>query len=165
MISVGLKDYWKNNKKNSLKWKLKNLRWELRYAWRRAWYGYDDMDTIEMYVSFIERYKAILKDFRKHHHGLFNVPEEYRDIYNKYFFDEEETDAIIDTMIYHLEMMDEDNVEKILYGMNIYDDEYSIEEYLNTITPERMKNISNVMNQNKEAFMKLFNLFFWDLWD
>jgi uncharacterized protein YihD (DUF1040 family) len=161
MISIGLKDYWKNNKKNSLKWKLKNLRWELRYAWRRAWYGYDDIDVIEIGCSFIERYKVILKDFRKHHHGLFNVPEEYRDIFNKYFFNEEETDAIIDIMIYHLEMMDEDCVEKVLYGMNIYDDDYEIAENMY----ERYKRISSVMNQNKEAFMKLFNLFFWDLWD
>lgn len=165
MISIGLKDYWKNNKKNSLKWKLKNLRWELRYAWRRAWYGYDDIDVIEIDCSFIERYKVILKDFRKYHCGLFNVPEEYRDVFNKYFFNEEETDVIIDTMIYHLEMMDEDHVEKVLYGMNIYDDEYSVEEYLNTITPERMKKVSFIMNQNKEAFMRLFSLFFWDLWD
>ena len=66
-MTIGLKNYWKDNKKNSLKWKLKNLRWELRYAWRRAWYGYDDMDIIEMYASFIERYKAILKDYRENH--------------------------------------------------------------------------------------------------
>jgi hypothetical protein len=160
-MQIGLKDYWKDNKHNSLRWKIKNLRWELRYAWRRAWYGYDDMDIIEMNTTFIERYKAILKDYRKSHMGLFNVPEEYRDVYNKLFFDEEETDAIIDTMIFHLEMMDEDYVEKKLYGKNVYDDDYKISEY----TLERNKRIFSVMNQNKEAFMKLFNIFFWDLWD
>ena len=127
-MSIGLKDFWKDNKRNSLKWKLKNLRWELRYAWRRAWYGYDDMDIIEMNTTFIERYKAILKEYRKSHMGLFNVPEEYRDTYNKLFFDEEETDAIIDTMIYHLEMMDNDHVEKVLYGKNTYDDDYDFDK-------------------------------------
>ena len=45
--TIGLKNFWKNNKRSSLKWKLKNLRWELRYAWRRAWEGHDDMDMIE----------------------------------------------------------------------------------------------------------------------
>ena len=57
--------------------------------------------------------------------------------------------------------MDEDNVEKLLYGKNVYDDDYNFKEY----TMERCKRISLVMNQNKEAFMKLFNLFFWQLWD
>ena len=160
MISIGLKDYWRNNKYNSLKWKLKNLRWELRYAWRRAWRGYDDIDIIEMNTMFIERYKVILKEYRKYHHGLFNVPEEYRE-FNKLYFNDEETDIIIDTMIYHLEMMDEDHVEKVLYGK--YDDDYEINEKINML--ERYKRIYSVMNQNKEAFMKLFSLFFWDLWD
>lgn len=161
-MSVGLKYYWKDNKHNSLKWKIKNLRWELRYAWRRAWRGYDDMDIIEMYYTFIERYKAILKDYRKKHMGLFNVPEEYRDAFNdRLFFDDDETNAIIDTMIFHLKMMDEDYVEKVLYGKNVYDDDYEIIGNMF----ERHKRIFSVMNQNKEAFMKLFNLFFWDLWD
>ena len=158
-MSIGLKYYLKNNKHNSLKWKIKNLRWELRYAFQRAWYGYDKIDIIATYYNFIERYKAILKDYRKHHHCLFNVPEEYRDVFNKLYFNEEETDIIINTMIYHLEMMDEDHVENILYGKN----DYEIDENINMF--ERYKHIYSVMNQNKEAFMKLFNLFFWDLWD
>ena len=160
MISIGLKDYWKNNRHNSLRWKIKNLRWELRYAWKRAWYGYDDMDIIEMYANFIERYKTILKYYREHHMGLFNVPEEYEDTFNKLHFNEEETNAIIDTMIYHLEMMDEDHVEKVLYGKNIYDDDYEIAENMF----EKYKHIYSIMNQNKDAFMKLFNIFFWNLW-
>ena len=160
---IGLKNFWKNNKKNSLKWKLKNLRWELRYAWKRAWDGYDDMDMIEMFDCFIERYKAILKDFREYHWGLFVVPEEYRDSLNKFEFDEEETNIIIDMMIYHLEMMDENHVEKILYGKNVCDDDYEILKGKDAI--DRAKRIYSVMEQNKNAFMKLFSLFFYQLWD
>jgi hypothetical protein len=160
---IGLKNFWKNNKKNSLKWKLKNLRWELRYAWKRVWDGYDDMDMIEMFDSFIERYKAILKDFRKHHWGLFVVPEEYRDELDKLEFDEEETDIIIDMMIFHLEMMDEDHVEKVLYGKNINDDDYEI--YRGKDAVDKYKRIYSVMEQNKDAFMELFRLFFYQLWD
>ena len=64
-------------------------------------------------------------------------------------------------VIFHLEMMDEDYVEKLLYGKNVYDDDYiptcrSFNEY---------KRISSIMNQNKNAFMKLFDIFFWELWD
>lgn len=54
-----------------------------------------------------------------------------------------------------------DYVEKLLYGKNVYDDDYiptcrSFDEY---------KRISSIMNQNKNAFMKLFNIFFWELYD
>lgn len=162
-IDIGLKNYWKNNKKSSLKWKIKNLKWELRYAWKRAWDGYDDMDMIELFDCFIERYKAILKDFRKHHYGLFLVPREYRESLNKIEFDEEETDVIIDMMIFHLEMMDENYVEKILYGKNIDDDDYEICMGKDAI--DRAKRIHSVMEQNKDAFMELFRLFFYQLWD
>lgn len=162
-MSFGLKDYWKDNKKCSLKWKLKNLKWELRYAWKRAWDGYDDMDMIEMFDCFIERYKDILKDYKKYHHGLFTVPQEYRDSFNKLYFDEEETDIIIDMMIYHLEMMDENHVEKILYGKNVYDDDYEILKGKELI--DKVKRIGSVMEQNKNSFMELFSLFFYQLWD
>ena len=61
-MSLGLKDYWKDNKRNSLRFKLKNLKWELIYAWQRAWRGYDDMDVIEIQWTFVERCKKTLKD-------------------------------------------------------------------------------------------------------
>ena len=84
------------------------------------------------------------------------------DDFKKDHFNEEETDIIIDTIIYHLELMDEDNVEKLLYGKNVYDDDYDIQ---NDISLEKCKRISAIVDQNKELFMKLFNLFFWQLWD
>lgn len=160
-MTIGLKDYLKSNKHSSLKCKIKNLRWELKYAWQRAWYGYDCMDWIEMFACFIERYKAILKDYRENHWGLLNVPEEYRDVFDKYSFDEEETDVIIDTMIYHLEMMNEDHVEKVLYGKNI--DDYSLENFEEF--EKYLKNNTLEKTNHKDAFMELFSLFFYNLWD
>ena len=168
-MTIGLRDYLKTKKTSSLRCRIKNLKYELKYAWQRAWYGYDSMDWIEMFACFIERYKAILKDYRKNHWGLLCVPKEYRDVFNKYSFNEIETDVIIDTMIYHLEMMDEDYVEKVLYGKNI--DDYSLdrfeefEEYLKNNTIEKNNRIYSVMEQNKDAFMELFSLFFYNLWD
>lgn len=157
---LDLKETWKRRKGCYLKHRLSDLKWEFIYAWRRALYGYDDRDVFNMSDMFIERYKAILKDYRKKNNGLFNVPEEYRDVFNKLNFNEEETNAIIDTMIFHLEMLDEYRVEKILYGKNVYDDDYNYKEY----TVEKANRVFSVMNQNKEAFMRLFGLFFWDLW-
>lgn len=159
-MSIGLKNVWKHTKGSRLTYKFKRLKWELFYAWQRAWNGYDDMDSIAMYYTFIERYKVVLKDLRKYHQGLFSVPEEYKEVFNKDYFNEEETDVIIETMIYHLEMMDEDHVEKVLYDKNVYDNDYEIDKNMF----QRYKRIFSIMNQNKEAFMELFNLFFWDLW-
>ena len=162
-MPIGLKGYLEENRKNSLRIKLSNLKRELKYAWQRAYRGYDDCEIWNMYSYFVARYKEILKDYRENHYSLLNVPsEEYRNIFGKLYFNCEETDDIIDTMIFHLEMMDEDHVEKVLYGKNIFDDDY---DFKKDFSIEKTKRVFSVMDQNKEAFMRLFNLFFWDLWD
>ena len=161
-MTIGLKGAWKRTNGDRLKVRVNELIWDIRYAWQRAWRGYDNADVFSIDSHFIERYKAILKNFNKTRHCLFNIPEKYREQFNgRLNFTDEETSIIIDTMIYHLEMMNEDNVEKVLCGTNIYDKDYNWK--LRTV--DDLKRIASVMNQNKEAFMKLFNDFFWDLWD
>lgn len=160
-MNIGLKGSWKRTKGCSLKHRVNELIWDIRYAWQRAWRGYDNADIFNMDYCFVERYKAILKEYKDMHNCLFNIPEKYREQFNgRLNFTDEETDVIIDTMIFHLEMMDEDYVEKVLYGQNIHDEGYNFR--IRTI--EDYKRISSIMNQNKEAFMKLFTDFFWDLW-
>ena len=168
MNKIGLKYFWQNHKGCSLKYKLKELRWELRYAFKRAWVGYDDVDVFSYNSRFRERLIAILERFKETHMGLWWVPKEsehyeylgYLDeCANRRCFNEEETDMIIETMIWHLKMMDEDFCEKQLYGDYVYDDNYRHKDIKELIK------IGNVMHQNKEAFMKLFNMFFYDLWD
>lgn len=162
-MAIGLKGSLKELKGRSLRYKLKEIRWNLRYAWQRAWRGWDSRDMFNMYTSFIDRRKEILKAYRKNHCTLLNIPEEYRHIFgNRFFFNEDETNMILDMLIFHLDMMDEDYVEKLLYGKNIYDADYVFDK---DFAIEKCKRISSVIEQNKEAFMRLFNLFFWDLWD
>ena len=169
MIALGLKDFFINIKtdKTNIKDFFRELRWQLKYAWRRAWYGYDDVDMFECFEMFRRRMIRILKDFINHGNALLNLPQEsehYNELLKKFperCFDDKNTKLIYQTMIFHLQMMDEDYVEKILYGNNVYDDDYevgcrSIEDY---------KRIYSVMRQNKNAFMKLFSLFYFDLWD
>lgn len=161
-MALGLKGSWRETNGCRFIHRLKELKWNIKYAWQRAWRGWDDTEKFAMGYNFIERTKQILQSYRKNHMSLFNVPEEYRNEFNdRLHFNEEETNMIIDTMIYHLEMMDEDYVEKVLYGKNIYDIDYDF----SNINPERTKHIYVIMEQNKQAFMKLFNLFFWNLWD
>lgn len=169
MNDLGLKDFFVSSKKEKpkLRYFLRQLCWELKYAWRRVWIGYDDVDMIECFEMFRRRMIRILEDFINHGNGLLNLPQEseyYKELLKKFpegYFDEENTKLIYQAMIFHLQMMDENYVEKKLYGNNIYDDDYevdyrSIGDY---------KRIYSVMRQNKDAFMKLFSLFYYDLWD
>ena len=169
MDDLGLKDFFVSSKKEKpkLRYFLRQLRWELKYAWRRVWIGYDDVDFFECFEMFRRRMIRILEDFINHGNGLLNLPQEsehYKELLKKFsegYFDDENTKLIYRTMIFHLQMMDENYVEKKLYGNNIYDDDYevhyrSIGDY---------KRIYSVMRQNKDAFMKLFSLFYYDLWD
>lgn len=161
-MNIGLKGAWKRTKGCRLKHRINELIWDIKYAWQRAWRGYDNADVFNMDYCFIEKYKVILKEYNKTRHCLFNIPEKYREQFTgRLNFTDAETNAIIDTMIYHLEMMNEDNIEKVLYGKNIHDKDYDWR--IRTI--DDRKRIASVMNQNKEAFMKLFNDFFWDLCD
>lgn len=91
---------------------------------------------------------------------MFSIPDKYKKEYDtRLFHTEEETNNIIDEMIYNLQMMDEDFVEKVLYGNNILDDNYHFK------TPEETKLIFSTMDQHKEKFMELFSDYFWQLWD
>lgn len=166
--NLGLKDFFVSSKKNKprIKHFFRELCWELRYAWRRTWRGYDDVDMFECFEMFRRRMIRILEDFIKHGNSLFNIPtqsEHYDELIKKFpqeYFDEKHTELIYQTMIYHLQMMDEDYVEKILYGNNVNDD-YEI----GCRTVDNYKRICSVMKQNKDAFMKLFSLFYFQLWD
>lgn len=166
--TIGLKYFCKWYKGIRLGYKLNRLLWELRYAFKRAWIGYDDVDVFECYERFRIRMILILTRFKETHCGLWWVPEESEhydhlgdidDYARRRYFNEEETDTIIEMMIWHLQMMDENFVEKQLYGDCVYDDDYKDK------TNEELKRISKVMNQNKDAFMKLFNMFYYNLWD
>lgn len=169
MDDLGLKDFFVSSRKDKVKPRrfFRELGWELRYAWRRAWIGYDDVDMFECFEMFRRRMIRILEDFIKHGHGLLNLPQEsehYDELLKRFpkgYFDEKNTELIYQTMIFHLQMMDEDYVEKILYGSNVYDDDYQI----GCRSIEDRKRISSVIRQNKNAFMKLFSLFYFDLWD
>ena len=169
MNDLGLKDFLVSGRKekHSLRYFLKQLRWELKYAWCRAWIGYDDVDFFECFEMFRRRMIRILEDFINHGHAYLAIPTQskhYDELLKRFpqgHFDEENTELIYRMMIFHLQMMDEDYVEKILYGNNVYDDDYQV----GCRSIEDHKRISSVMIQNKDAFMKLFSLFYYHLWD
>lgn len=94
----------------SLGYRLRHIRYELKYAWQRAWCGYDDSMVFSMNDSFIELYRTMLKSFKCNLHG------------HPYTMTEEEWNSILDEMINCLDHMyyvlfegdsdDDDLVEK-----------------------------------------------------
>ena len=59
-LDLGLKDFFISSRKNKprLRHFFRELRWELRYALRRAWIGYDDVDMFECFEMFRRNRKA-----------------------------------------------------------------------------------------------------------
>ena len=114
MDDLGLKDFFVSSIKEKIKLRhfFRELHWELRYAWRRAWIGYDDVDMFECFEMFRRRMIRILKDFIKYGHGLLNLPQEseyYNELLEKFpegCFDEEKTKLIYKKMIFNLKSKD-----------------------------------------------------------
>ena len=77
-LKLGLKDFFKavKNEKPKLRHFFRELRWELRYAWRRAWFGYDDVDMFDCFEMFRRRMIRILEDFIKYGTSLLNLPKQ-----------------------------------------------------------------------------------------
>lgn len=123
------------------KWKIRDIYWEIRYGFQRMFKGYDSVDTFEIFSKFIERYTKILTEYRKTHVGYVAT------------MTEEEWDAIIDEMLYHLYYMDEEHVTEEL--------EKDVPKYWTASN----KTTYDIMDKHKNEFFKLFSEYFYNLWD
>lgn len=148
-------DWWPQKNQNKLeelwdvvttpyykaKWHIRDLYWRIRYGFQRMFKGYDSVDTFEIFAKFIERYSKILTDYRKHHVGYVGT------------MTNEEWEAIVDEMIYHLYYMDEERV--IAELEKDVPDDWSASH----------QTICEVMDKHKNEFFRLFSEYFYDLWD
>ncbi len=160
-MAIGLKGCLKPFKGAGLGCKLTVIFVNLKYAWQRVWRGYDDRDLYDCNIMFRDRMKKTLESLR--HEQFFRmwaVPEQYANDFENKWFSNEQVDAILDTMLFHLKMMDDSYVEKLLYKERILEMGYSC-----NLTENEYIRIYTIRDQNKDAFMKLFNLFYWDLCD
>ena len=95
---------------------LKDLVWQIRYAWQRAWLGYDFTDIFNLDGNFVTKMPILLREFKENNVGLFN------DYENNRSFTKEETDAILDELIFYFDNCDEDRVYERLFGTDSWDD-------------------------------------------
>lgn len=103
MTKFGLNSFLERTKGASLRYKLRELWWQLRYAWQRAWRGYDFTDVFELGYNFTAKMPVLLTEFLKNNVGLFYDTEADKQL------DEEETNAVIKEMIFYFENCDEDH--------------------------------------------------------
>lgn len=122
---IGLRALPKLLKGAGVRWKLKETYWQLRYAFQRAWYGYDSTDVFELGFNFVNRMPALLREFKKNNIALF--PD--LDNPDRYSLTEEETDVILDKMIFYFENCNEDHVYKRLFGVEFWEDEFDFEKH------------------------------------
>lgn len=164
---LGLKGLLKELHRNGggIMYKLHTIKWELKCAFSRAWLGYSSVNIFDLGSQEIDRLIVLLDKFKKNNIGLWICPEgyelgKYEELTRTYILTSEQIDIIIDTMIYHFKMSNEDYCEKVLYGKNIYDDDYdakcrNIDDY---------KRISRITKQNLDLGMDLLKMFITDLW-
>lgn len=118
---IGLNNIFHEMRGRGMKWIIKTLCYELRYAWQRAWRGYDDTDVFELGSNFAKRMSVLLREFKEYNDCLF--PDLDRNDGSS--LTEAHTNAIIDEMIFYFDNCDEDVVYKRLYGSEPYEDGYS----------------------------------------
>ena len=75
MEKIGLNGFRDKYKGCKFRYKLRQLRWELRYAWHRAWEGFDDQDIFNLDDQFIDRMIVLLTEYNKYDICLFVDPE------------------------------------------------------------------------------------------
>lgn len=65
MTKFGLNGFLERTKGASLRYKLREFWWQLRYAWQRAWRGYDFTDVFELGYNFTAKMPVLLTEFLK----------------------------------------------------------------------------------------------------
>lgn len=141
-----LKNFNENTKGMSVIYKTKSFMWALKYAWQRAWRGYDDTEVFGLNDSFIQRMLPIMKDFRRNNMGLFC------DGYNVLTM--KQTNEIIDEMIDLLEHSDE----------NAWMKKFSIEDMDKDEVKKEIQQMEYQAHDNQHKFLNLFVKQFDQLW-
>ena len=147
-----LRSAWRHTKGCRIGHRLRELKWELRYAWQRAWRGYDDTDVFELGYNFTSLMPVLLREFRNHTIALLPDPDHPERPHT-----EEETRQILDEMIACFENCDEDVVWERIAGS-------SLSELPDDAIGEHTKNVAEEMWRSYQRAMELFSKYAWHLW-
>lgn len=149
MSDFGLCNALRKTKGEKLRYRTRNLFWELRYAFQRAWRGYDFTDVFELGYNIASRMPVLLKEFKENNIALFTDQETGRTL------SEEETNQVLDELIFYFENCDEDHVYKRLYGIESWEEDFN-RKHLDLVYKE--------LNRCRTEAMRLFSKWIWQLW-
>jgi len=90
---LGLATAWERSKDPSVRRKIRFLLKEIKYAWERAWFGYDALDIGDLGFRLAKRIKVLLSEFKVNNDTLLQDPETGRE------YTAEETSRVLDEMI------------------------------------------------------------------
>ena len=152
MYKIGLNGFRDRYKGCRFLYKLKQLIWELRYAWRRAWEGFDDQDIFNLNDQFIDRMIVLLTEYNKHNLSLFVDPESPEGELK--YFTEEETRQVVAKMIWYFENCKEEVVGERLYG----------EDWMDIKDIKVYESIHDEMIRCKNMAFKMLSDYFYQLW-
>lgn len=151
MHKIGLNGFRDKYKGCKFSYKLKQLRWELRYAWRRAWKGFDDQDIFNLNDQFIDRMIVLLTEYNKHNISLFVDPKSPKGELK--YFTEEETRQVVEQMIWYFENCKQEVVGERLYGEDCMVKDVKVDE-----------SIYDEMLRCKNIAFKMLSDYFYQLW-
>lgn len=150
MDKIGLNGAWALTKGARITYRIKRLVWEIRYALQRAWRGYDDTDIFELWFNIVHRMPVLLREFKENNIALFPDLDGGR-----LSLTEEETDAIIDEMIFYFENCDEDVVFKRLFGDDGWKD---------AVEKNKVEQFRAELNRCQTEALRLLSKWCWCLW-
>ena len=120
--------------------------WDFRKRCQRFKRGYASADVWDIDQWFVETVKPMLIHLRTH-----------GNTYPIEFSSRDEWCAVLDEMIKHIDLMDENSV---LHFLGFVDD-----DCWRHMTIEDHKQIREAMFENKNKFFELFSKYFYNLWD
>lgn len=127
----------------TIKFKLIDIKHEIKYICQRAFRGYDDVDWYDLSFEFIDKYRKILTKYKNSHTS---VPTEFLE--NPHMWS-----TTIELMLYYLDLMDVTYVEKLLCK--------DVPEHMYP----NMSVIREINAKYKDKFFELFSKYFYELWD
>lgn len=134
------------------RYRIRELCFEIKYGMQRFLRGYDSRDVFCFCGTFPEIMISILKEFRIRNDAVFNGKDENGDN-TGIPLSKTETDNVIDEIIFHLNLMDEDKCaneifRKEMYGLELDD----------------MKKVYEAIDTHKNEAFRLLTKWYWDLW-
>lgn len=152
---MALKDALVNTRGWGIRQRFRHLRYELLYAWQRAWRGFSDEDVFALHSTFQERMLSILKEFRRTNIGEWYDSEKGR------FLNSDEMDNLLDDLIMKFERLCEDFVDDEILGDLTIDEKA---EELGVDVRTLLKRLGDRREQYKNEAFEALSKWFYNLW-